>query len=333
MADISQSSWSEVDGNNTQPIPDGFPTGVYPSQVKSWAQAVTGGLKRPYNRMNPTYLATTTASDVFTVALTQAPTAMPQFEAFRTRFITSNSGTGPTIVYGGFGPFLFKKYSNGSKVPLAAADIMPGRWHEWTYDGTNAVLNDPNSSGSGTTGSGAQVLQNSPTLVTPTLGAASATSINKMAITAPASGSTLAVADGKTATVSNTLTFAGTDGTTMTFPGASASVGYINIPVNPQTSSYTTVLSDAGKTILHPVSDNNTRTFTINSNVNVAYIVGTAISFVNDAASSLTITVSSDSLVLAGTGSTGARTLAQYGMATALKKTTSSWIIAGTGIS
>jgi hypothetical protein len=71
----------------------------------------------------------------------------------------------------------------------------------------------------GSTGSGSVVLATSPTLVTPTLGVASATSINKLAITAPVTGSTLAIADGKTLTVNNTLTFAGTDSTTLTFQG------------------------------------------------------------------------------------------------------------------
>ena len=74
------------------------------------------------------------------------------------------------------------------------------------------------------TGTGALVFATSPTLTTPTLGVAAATSINKVAITAPATGSTLTIADGKTATVNNTLTFAGTDSTTMTFPGTSATI-------------------------------------------------------------------------------------------------------------
>jgi len=69
----------------------------------------------------------------------------------------------------------------------------------------------------GTTGSGSVVLATSPTLVTPTLGVASATSINKVAITAPATGSTLTIANGKTLTANNSLTFAGTDATTLTF--------------------------------------------------------------------------------------------------------------------
>ena len=64
----------------------------------------------------------------------------------------------------------------------------------------------------------------SPTLTTPALGVATATSINKVAITAPATSATLTIADGKTLTASNTLTLAGTDGTTMTFPGTSSTV-------------------------------------------------------------------------------------------------------------
>lgn len=64
----------------------------------------------------------------------------------------------------------------------------------------------------------------SPSFTTPTLGVASATTINKVTLTAPAAGSTLTLADGKTLTANNTLTLAGTDSTTMTFPTTSASV-------------------------------------------------------------------------------------------------------------
>lgn len=64
----------------------------------------------------------------------------------------------------------------------------------------------------------------SPTLTTPNIGVATATSVNKMAITAPATGSTLTIADGKTFTVNQTLTLTGTSGTTMTFPSTSATI-------------------------------------------------------------------------------------------------------------
>ena len=76
----------------------------------------------------------------------------------------------------------------------------------------------------GETGSGALVFGTSPTLVTPTLGVAVATSINKIAITAPATSATLTIADSKTLTANNSITLAGTDATTMTFPGTSATI-------------------------------------------------------------------------------------------------------------
>ena len=75
------------------------------------------------------------------------------------------------------------------------------------------------------TGTGTKfVVDNTPTLITPVLGVATATSINKMAITAPATSSTLTVADGKTHTVNNSIALSGTDSTTMTFPTTSATI-------------------------------------------------------------------------------------------------------------
>lgn len=74
------------------------------------------------------------------------------------------------------------------------------------------------------TGSGSVVLSTSPTLVAPSLGVATATSYNRVSITAPAAGATLTIADGKTLAANHSLTLAGTDGTTITFPSTSATV-------------------------------------------------------------------------------------------------------------
>jgi hypothetical protein len=52
----------------------------------------------------------------------------------------------------------------------------------------------------------------------------SASNINKVTVTAPATGATLTIADGKTLTANNSLTLAGTDATTMTFPSTSATI-------------------------------------------------------------------------------------------------------------
>lgn len=74
------------------------------------------------------------------------------------------------------------------------------------------------------TGSGVLVFATSPTLVTPVLGVAAATSINKVALTAPASSATLTISDGKTLASTASLTLSGTDATVMTFPSTSATI-------------------------------------------------------------------------------------------------------------
>ena len=74
-------------------------------------------------------------------------------------------------------------------------------------------------------GSNTVAFTTSPTFVTPTLGVASATTVNKVTFTAPATGSTLTIADGKTLTASNTLTLTGTDASSVAF-GAGGTVAY-----------------------------------------------------------------------------------------------------------
>lgn len=111
-------------------------------------------------------------------------------------------------------------------------------------------------------GSGALVFANTPTLVTPVLGVATATSINKTAITAPATSSTLAVADGKTFTASNTITLTGTDSVSQNvstakitalggnFDGGGSAIAngstiYINCPYAGTITGYS-ILADTG---------------------------------------------------------------------------------------
>lgn len=108
-------------------------------------------------------------------------------------------------------------------VGKATTDTLTNKTYDTAGSGNAFKING--TSISAVSGTGAVVLVTSPTLVTPTLGAASVTSINKMAVTAPASSSTLAVADGKTLTASNTLTFTGTDGSSVNF-GTGGTVSY-----------------------------------------------------------------------------------------------------------
>lgn len=119
---------------------------------------------------------------------------------------------------------------------------------------------------------------------------------------------------------------------TITADGTNA-VGFLDVPQNSQSTAYTCVLGDKGKHILHPTSDTTARTFTIPANSSVAYPVGTAITFVNQSgAGSLTISITTDTMRLAGAGTTGSRTLAANGTCTALKLTATEWLISGTNL-
>ena len=121
---------------------------------------------------------------------------------------------------------------------------------------------------------------------------------------------------------SNTLTVDGTTG-----------VGFLSIPQNIQSTAYTLVISDAGKHILHPSADTTARTFTIPANSSVAFPIGTAVTFINqNSAGVVTIAITTDTMRLAGAGTTGSRTLAANGIATAIKITSTEWIISGTGL-
>ncbi len=148
----------------------------------------------------------------------------------------------------------------------------------------------------------------------------------------PSANGGTGVNNSKNLTVSNSLTLAGTDGTTMTFPAISTNVGFREVPQNSNSADYTTVLTDNGKHIFHPAADTNARTFTIDSNAHVAYPLGTVITFVNETSQNVTIAITSDTLTLAGTTTTGSRTLGQNGIATAIKVTTTKWIISGPGL-
>ena len=109
-------------------------------------------------------------------------------------------------------------------------------------------------------------------------------------------------------------------------------IGYLNIPQNIQAGSYTLVLGDSGKHIYHALGA-GAATYTIPANASVAYPIGSAITFVNMSATSISIAITSDTMYLSSAGTTGTRTLAQYGSATAIKLTSTTWLISGSGLS
>jgi hypothetical protein len=125
----------------------------------------------------------------------------------------------------------------------------------------------------------------------------------------------------------NTTINAIADATTTT---AARGAGYMGVPPSAAatTGAYTIVAADAGEHIYSTA----TRTVTIPANASVAFPIGTAITFIAATGTTVTIAITSDTLLLAGAGTTGSRTLAPFGMATAIKITSTSWIISGNGL-
>ena len=122
--------------------------------------------------------------------------------------------------------------SNDAGIAVGSSTISGGTSGRVLYDNAGVVGE------LATTGTGNVVLNTSPSLTTPSLGVASATSVNKVTLTAPATGSTLTIADGKTLTASNTLTFTGTDSSSVAF-GTGGTVAYTsnNLSVFASTTS------------------------------------------------------------------------------------------------
>lgn len=127
--------------------------------------------------------------------------------------------------------------------------------------------------------------------------------------------------------------------TTGTVTTSAQMAGFLGIPQNPKattgTFSYTLLSSDAGKHIYYtgiPTS----AALVIPANSAVAYEIGTTIVAINDlgtgGANNVSISITTDTLQQAGTGATGTRTLARYGVATITKVTATKWIISGNGL-
>ena len=110
-------------------------------------------------------------------------------------------------------------------------------------------------------------------------------------------------------------------------PTSTLSIGFRGLPQNSQSIAYPCVLSDAGKHIRLT----GTGGASVPGNGTVAYPIGTTLTFVNTNALAVPITVT-DTTTLANTALTGSRTLASYGLATALKIGTTEWIISGAGL-
>jgi hypothetical protein len=124
---------------------------------------------------------------------------------------------------------------------------------------------------------------------------------------------------GLTSTASLSVT-----GNTATVTTANYTIGYRDLP---QITSFTTLVADAGGKHYY-----GSGTITIPASGTTNFAIGTAILII--ASNSTTVSPAGGvTLVQAGSGATGARTLAQHAEASLVKVATDTWYISGVGIS
>jgi hypothetical protein len=190
-------------------------------------------------------------------------------------------------------PIISTISNTGTLTLPTSTDTLVGRATTDTL--TNKTLTNPTIS----------TILNTGTLTLPTttdtlVGRATTDTLTNKTLTTP-------IISGTPSTTGGMLGY-NTSATVPTFYNGTAvqQIGYLNIPQNSQSTAYTLVLTDAGKHILHPSADTTARTFTISINT--------------------------DTMRLAGAGTTGSRTLTANGVATAVKIASTEWIISGTNL-
>ena len=247
-----------------------------------------------------------------------------------TKFVVDTSPTLVTPVLG----VATATSVNGTTIPTSKTLVV-------TTDKLSALAATTSSELAGVisdeTGSGALVFGTSPTIATPTVSGLylSDASIVFEGATADAFETTLTVTD---PTADRTITLPNATGTVMltytlvtagTTTTSKDGIGYMGIPQNATTTGSATVAAaDGGKHIYASA----TRTLTIDSNANLALPVGFTFSILAGSGATVTIAITTDTMYLAGPGTTGSRTLAPFGMATAVKYDTTKWMISGNGL-
>jgi hypothetical protein len=288
------SAWSATAASNNAAVPNGAPEGMAPSGVNDVIRENMAAGARWYASLDGS-LESTGSSNAYVITTGSSHAALADIGLLVFRANHTNT-TAATLAVDG----LAAKALNFNGAALIAGQITSGQVYVVAYNSTGDVYNLANITGIVTL-DGAQTLTNktltAPTMTTPVLGT-------------PASGA---------------LTNCTADGTN--------AVGFRTIPQNSQSAAYELVLADSGKHILHPSADTTARTFTIPANGSVAFPIGTAVTFVNQVSGGVvTIAITTDTMRLAGAGTTGSRTLAANGVATAIKLTSTEWIISGTGL-
>ena len=261
---------------------------------------------------------------------------------------TSSSVDGEAAVFSGTGGKTLRRFSLTGLIKAASGVLSAATaGTDYYAPGSTDVAVTDGGTGQSTAAAAATALGvgtgSSPEFAGVNVGHASDTTLTRLGagqvgvegvalIRATDTATTSAAGVVELATSAETITGTDTD-RAITAAGLTGASIYGNIPQNSQSAAYAIVAADQSKHIFHPTADGSGRTWTIPANASVAFPIGTSITFINqNGAGAITIAITSDTMRLAGAGTTGSRTLAANGVATAIKVTTTEWIISGTNL-
>ena len=278
---------------------------------------------------NGTYIATVTGSTTFTVttsgsnlgASTVSGTASVPAQA---SFTARSAGTVPLVA---------RAWQSGSQIQFLQT---------WV-DSSNAVQWGVTSSG-GLGGSDAITglrfgIDRNVQLCGNTLSVGSGkgviglTNANTVPTSTASAGVILYANNGALGFTGTSLPNGGASGTNVAIVNSDGTFGNIPLAINTVSTSYTTVLSDAGKNIEMNLSVTGTASIPLNSSV--AYPIGTQITFIQTGTAAVKITTASTGTTInhysptLGSTTAVATLKGQWAAATAVKRGTDNWVLIG----
>ena len=148
----------------------------------------------------------------------------------RSWYLVNNASDASVVIKG--------SATTGVTITAGAAAVVYWNGSDYAFAGMNGPASATDNAIARYDGTSGKLIQNSAATIADSTGDITAGAYNKVTITAPASSATLTIANGKTLTASNTLTFTGTDGSSAAF-GAGGTVAYTqdNLSVFASTTS------------------------------------------------------------------------------------------------
>lgn len=219
---VNYFNFGTVAGASGYGIRNNSGTVEYKNSGGAWGTVISTGIANTFSAQQ-----TFTLAPIFSSGTANRVMALDSGKALTTSFVsadllgslTDETGTGVAVfnTAPALSGTLTGTYTLGGTptLPLLSSTNYPATTSAQLF----GVISDE------TGGTGVLVGSISPALTTPSLGVATATSINKVALTAPTNAATLTIADNKVFTVNNTLTFTGTDTSSVAF-GAGGTTAY-----------------------------------------------------------------------------------------------------------